>query len=218
MLEIKKTGDGSHTIFVPELDEHYHSIYGAVTESEFIYINCGLNYCTVNPVRIFETGFGTGLNALLTAERCDAGERDVFYTTIEKYPLPVKITDSLNHRDFVSPEGRKLFDLIHSCEWGVPKKITKHFTLLKLYNDMISAEINGNFDLIYFDAFGPDKQPEMWTPEIFRKIYGITASNGILVTYSVKGEVKRGLRANGFKVFLLPGPEGKRHILRAVKI
>ena len=218
MLEIVKTADGSHTIFVPEMDEHYHSIHGALMESEFIYINSGLNFCTANPVRIFETGFGTGLNALLTAERCEVDGRDVMYTTIEKYPLPEKITDSLNYKDFVSQKGKKLFDQIHSCKWGIPQKITNHFTLNKLHDDMVTAEITGNFDLIYYDAFGPDKQPEMWTTKIFQKICRITATKGILVTYSVKGEFKRGLKANGFQVSLLPGPPGKRHILRAVKI
>lgn len=218
MMEIRLTADGSHTIYVPEIDDHYHSIYGAVAETEFIYINCGFRFCSSPTVRIFETGFGTGLNALLTAEKCETDGRNVFYTSIEKYPVPRKLINELNYKDFIREESRTLFEKIHKCKWEKPNKITDHFTLKKIKADFLTFEPDGKYDLIYYDAFGPDKQPEMWTSQIFSKLANMVVPGSLLVTYSVKGIVKRGLRDNGFNVSLLSGPTGKRHILRAVKI
>jgi tRNA U34 5-methylaminomethyl-2-thiouridine-forming methyltransferase MnmC len=118
----------------------------------------------------------------------------------------------------VDTEGRKVFERLHSCKWDISQEVNKNFTLHKIRGDLTVDELSGSFDLIYFDAFGPDKQPEMWTENIFKKISSITAENGILVTYSAKGSVQRVLKNNGFKVNLLPGPPGKRQIIRAVKI
>jgi tRNA U34 5-methylaminomethyl-2-thiouridine-forming methyltransferase MnmC len=217
VIKIIRTSDGSDTLYVPEIDEHYHSVHGAVQESRFIFINNGLNYFKTGPVRVFEAGFGTGLNALLSAEASFTDNREIFYTTIEKYPLSENIINSLNYKEFVSEEGKRIFDSIHSCSWNTPEKLSSNFTLYKIEGDLLTHDIEGSFDLIYFDAFGPDKQPEIWSKEVFRRVAGFTSPNGILVTYSVKGEVKRALKENGFKVTLLPGPPGKRHILRAVK-
>ena len=217
-MKIIRTSDGSDTLYVPEIDEHYHSVHGAVQESKFIFIDNGLNYNKAGSVRIFEAGFGTGLNALLTAEVSFKDDREIFYTSIEKYPLPENIINSLNYKEFVSEKGKKIFDRMHSCGWNTPEKLSRNFTLLKIEGDLLAYDIEGSYDLIYFDAFGPEKQPEMWTNEVFRKVAEMTSPNGLLVTYSVKGEVKRALKENGFKVDLLPGPPGKRHILRAVKI
>lgn len=218
MSEIRKTEDGSDTIYVADLNEHYHSVHGAIRESEIICIDSGFSYCTADPVRIFEAGFGTGLNALLTAVKSRTGNREVFYTAIEKFPLPPEIALRLNYPDLIPGDYRTLFESMHTSPWGIPEKIFGNFTLLKLKGDLITDPVNGEYDLIYFDAFGPDKQPEMWSKEVFRKIAGITSANAILVTYSVKGDVKRRLREVGFNLTLLPGPRGKRHILRAVKI
>ena len=217
MRKLVLTGDGSHTILVPELNEHYHSVHGAVQESELVFIKNGFEYCNANPVTIFEAGFGTGLNALLTAVKSIHENRDVNYVAIEKFPLPVKIIKSLNHPDFIRRDEKKIFDAIHSCDWNVPVRICRNFTLNKITGDLTSDNISGNFDLIYFDAFGPDKQPEMWTKEVFRKISKITVSKGILVTYSAKGDVQRKLKQCGFDVVLIPGPPGKRQMIRAVK-
>jgi tRNA U34 5-methylaminomethyl-2-thiouridine-forming methyltransferase MnmC len=218
MIEIVKTEDGSDTLYVRELDEHYHSVHGAVMESEFIFIEAGFDHCNSDPLRIFEAGFGTGLNALLTAIRNLPDRRVVHYTSIEKFPLSEKIVDSLNYKDLVSREGKLIFDRIHGCAWNSQEKICDNFWLYKVRGDLTSVTLKGSFDLIYFDAFGPDKQPGMWTDEVFSMISGHTAKNGILVTYSSKGEVKRKLKKYGFEVTLLPGPPGKRHIIRAVKI
>ncbi len=214
---IAKTADGSHTLYVPEIDEYYHSVHGAIQESVHVFIKNGLEYSSANPARIFEAGFGTGLNALLACISAAAGRRKVFYTSIEKHPLPETIAASLNYAGILGKEAGHLFELIHSCEWDRPVEIGGNFTLHKIRGDLVSEEVEGVYDLIFFDAFGPGKQPEIWAPEVFTKISGITGPGGIFMTYSVKGEVKRALRANGFAVSLLPGPPGKRHILRAVK-
>ncbi len=216
MPEIRKTADGSDTLYVPEMDEHYHSIYGAVTESEHIFINSGFMFCRAAPVRIFEAGFGTGLNAFLTANAAISSGREVYYTSIEKNPLHEKIVKSLKYNELIP--GGQMFELIHSCPWNEPVRLCTNFTLTKLKADLITDEIKGDYDVVYFDAFGPEKQPEMWSRNVFRKISAIMASGGILVTYSVKGDVKRLLKESGFSIELLPGPPGKRHIMRAVKI
>jgi tRNA U34 5-methylaminomethyl-2-thiouridine-forming methyltransferase MnmC len=216
--QIIKTEDGSDTIFVPELNEHYHSIHGAVQESKHIFINSGFCFCKADPINIFEVGFGTGLNALLTALNCAEGSRVVNYTTVEKYPVGEEIINILNHKHITGDSGSNIYSLIHSAEWNRSVSIFRNFTLTKIKDDLTTWLPSGRYDLIYFDAFGPDKQPEMWKLEIFEKIAGITNTNGVLVTYSAKGEVKRNLRACGFDVDLLPGPPGKRQIIRAVKI
>jgi tRNA U34 5-methylaminomethyl-2-thiouridine-forming methyltransferase MnmC len=218
MFQLINTADGSHTIYVPELDEHYHSIHGAVQESTFIFINNGFAVCKANPVSILEIGFGTGLNALLTAVIANSGNREVNYTTIEKNPLSTEISDSLNHYKYAGGNGMEIFRLIHSAPWNRSVNICKNFNLKKIKADFTEYLLTGTYDLIYFDAFGPDKQPEMWTKGLFAGIAAVTNKNGILVTYSAKGEVQRSLRACSFDVTLLPGPPGKRQMIRAVKI
>lgn len=218
MIQLIKTSDGSHTLFVPELDEHYHSIHGAIQESSFIFIKNGFDFCKASPIAILEIGFGTGLNALLTAVESLTGQREVRYTSIEKYPLDKTIINSLNYDKFVRAQGSGLFQNIHTCPWNETVKICPNFNLLKIKADFTEEKLKGIFNLIYFDAFGPDKQPEMWTIEMFASIAAVTARNGILVTYSAKGQVKRNLKACGFEVTLLPGPPGKRQMIRAVKI
>ncbi|MCX6255298.1 MAG: tRNA (5-methylaminomethyl-2-thiouridine)(34)-methyltransferase MnmD [Bacteroidia bacterium] len=217
MKQIITTSDGSHTIYVPELNEHYHSIHGAVQESTFIFIKNGFDFCNADPLNIFEVGFGTGLNALLTAMKSRAGERKVNYTSIEKYPLNEKIINSLNHHYFAGADGKEIYNSIHLSPWNIRVNICKNFSLKKVIGDFTVETPSGKYDLIYFDAFGPDKQPEMWTREMFEGIATVTNKNGVMVTYSAKGEVKRNLNACGFDVTLIPGPPGKRQIIRAVK-
>ena len=218
MPEIITTSDGSHTLYVPELDEHYHSVHGAIRESMHIFIGAGYEAQKSGQADIFEIGFGTGLNAFLTALRARQDNRPVRYTAIEKYPLGPDITGSLNYCTFTGEQTRTLFDAIHTSPWDRQVDITSGFSLLKIQGDLTSFRHSGTHNLIYFDAFGPDKQPEMWSQEVFETIASITVKGGILVTYSAKGEVKRNLRDCGFEVSLLPGPPGKRQIIRAVKI
>lgn len=217
MAEIILTEDGSHTLYVPEMNEHYHSIHGAIQESQYIFINCGFDACKADPLNILEIGFGTGLNAFLTAIKACSGNRYVHYTSVEKYPLPGEITSSLNYHSIMGEGTRELFEHIHSSPWNTEVKICNNFILNKTEGDATTSIPEGEYDLICFDAFGPDKQPEMWTMEVFERIAAVTKENGIFVTYSAKGEVKRNLRSCGFNVTLLPGPPGKRQIIRADK-
>jgi tRNA U34 5-methylaminomethyl-2-thiouridine-forming methyltransferase MnmC len=211
------TEDGSHTIFVPELNEHYHSVHGAVQESKIVFLDSGYEYCKSDPLYIFEAGFGTGLNALLTALRSSVTGRKVYYTSIEKYPVDRGIIEKINYAEFAGENGGDLFRIIQQAEWGKMVRISDSFSLLKIRGDLITDEIPGCYDLVYFDAFGPDKQPEMWKESVFTKISSALNTGAVLVTYSAKGEVKRILRSCGFTVSLLPGPPGKREMIRAVK-
>lgn len=218
-IEIIKTSDGSQTLYLPEMEEQYHSVNGAVTESEYVYIDKGYHYCKNDPVTVFEIGFGTGLNCLLTALSATEQKRFTTYYSIEKYPLEDSVIRQLTYGEAISEEATEIFKKIHSCEWNIPVKITNYFKLIKLRSDLINDNLTLKeaCDVIYFDAFGPDKQPEMWTPSIFKKIFEIVAPGGVLVTYSAKGEVRRQLTSCGFKMERLPGPPGKNQMLRGIK-
>lgn len=216
MLErkLEMTADGSHTLFVPAMDEHYHSVNGAVQESLHVFIEAGLRRIGKPEVRILEIGFGTGLNAFLTLrERQQAGIRAVTYYSVERYPLERAVTDALNYGARVWPERQELFAALHAAPWNAPAEIAEGFVLHKIEGDARDCELPADIDLVYFDAFAPDKQPEMWTPELFRRLAARMAPGGILVTYCAKGEVRRGFVAAGFQMERLPGPPGKRHIL-----
>ena len=221
---IERTEDGSATLFVPELNEHYHSVKGARTESQHIFIDMGLKASTAIQPHILEIGFGTGLNALLTLETAEQEKRPVHYTGIELYPLSWEEVDILNYSD------NPLFKELHTTSWNKDVNITPCFTLHKIKGDVnrvISDKqlavigeppANYSFDLVYFDAFAPEKQPDMWSEELFRNIYACMNDNGILTTYCAKGVIRRLLQAVGFTVERLPGPPGgKREILRATK-
>lgn len=218
MNQLVQTSDGSHTLYVPGMDEHYHSVHGAVQESTIVFIKNGFDFCKADPIKIFEAGFGTGLNALLTLIRSNEGNRQVWYSSIEKFPLPANITGSLNHHSFAGEKGKEYFDSIHKADWNKTVRITENFILTKIKDDLIGYDLSDYYDLIYFDAFAPGKQPEMWEEPVLRNIAERTSSGGIFVTYSSKGTVKRILRSCGFEVCLLPGPPGKREMIRAIKL
>jgi tRNA U34 5-methylaminomethyl-2-thiouridine-forming methyltransferase MnmC len=169
-------------------------------------------------MHIFEAGFGTGLNALLTAVKAVRDKREIYYTSIEKYPVSEDLIRSLNYQEFSGSDGKRIFELIHSSSWGKMNNICSNFSLKKIEGDLADFIPEYPIDLVYFDAFGPDKQPSMWTREIFKRLSSAMITDGILVTYSAKGEVKRNLRSVGFEVKLLPGPPGKREIISAKKI
>ncbi len=218
-LELITTSDGSHSLYLPEMDEQYHSVKGAFTESNYVFIDAGfLFHSTKNPT-VFEVGFGTGLNCLLTALKAGQQKRPTTFISIEKFPLKKEITDQLNYGTMISPEAEKLFTKIHSADWNKTIEISPWFQLKKIKADLVSDELKDieNCDIIYFDAFAPDKQPAMWQPEIFRKIYSISAIGGVFVTYSAKGLVRRQLATCGFEMKRLPGPPGKFHMLRGIK-
>ncbi len=218
-MQIINTSDGSHTIYLPEMDEQYHSINGAITESNYVYIDKGYNFHSNKKLSVFEIGFGTGLNCLLTALQAQHQKRQTLYISIEKHPLDKSITQQLNYGSIISTEAQYFYEKIHDCEWNNFFDISEYFCLKKIKADLKDyiPDEPKKFDLIYFDAFGPDKQPEMWTPLIFNKISIATANGGVLVTYSAKGEVRRQLRASGFEMERLPGPPGKNQMLRGIK-
>jgi len=215
--ELRITADGSHTLYVPGINEHYHSHFGAITESRHIFINAGLASLDTASTAILEAGFGTGLNALLTALYAEDHKITVSYTALEKYPLTTALIRQLNYGTLTGSRGEKILEELHASPWGEPTQISDWFTLNKILMDLTSEGPEGLFDLVYYDAFGPDKQPEMWSEEVLSRIAAVTHEGSLFVTYSAKGDLKRMLRTLGFEVKLLPGPPGKRVMTRAVK-
>lgn len=217
---IELTADGSHTLFVPGLDEHYHSVNGAIQESTHVFIEAGLKYCKKDVIHIFEIGFGTGLNAFLTLLSSRNRTNKIHYTSVEAYPLSNTIIQKLNYSHNHSQTDQDLYYKLHTAEWGKEVEITPNFTLTKIKADFTHfdfTQITYNIDIIYFDAFAPDKQSDMWTQEIFDKLYSITGNSGLLVTYCAKGAVRRMMQQAGYTTERLPGPPGKREMLRATK-
>lgn len=210
--EIELTDDGSATLRSPVFGDFYHSQRGAVGESRHVFVEAGFAASLSNPARILEAGFGTGLNAWLTLLEAARRGRTVEYTGVELYPVPADIAAELGYTE------DERFMAMHRAGWGREERITDDFTLTKLNADLTKSEIRGIFDVVYYDAFAPETQPEMWRAELFVKICDAMPSGGILVTYSAKGDVRRALQGAGFEVEKLPGALGKRHMLRAVKI
>ena len=211
------TGDGSHTMFVNGMDEPYHSIHGALQESMHIFIKQGLHTVKHPSVRILELGFGTGLNALLTLKESIPLHLDIYYHAVEKYPLKDFEYNLLNYEKVIDPTIEGMLYRMHSCPWGEAVKISDQFTLYKEKADFRSMNLPSNINLVYFDAFSPDKQPRLWTTEIFNSINKVTDPGAILVTYSSKGIVRRALTSCGFDVYKVAGPPGKREMIRAIK-
>lgn len=211
-IEIITTSDGSHTLYLPHLNETYHSTHGALRESQHIFIEHGLRKVMEggsSPIRILEVGFGTGLNAWLTAQV----EWPVEYTSLELYPLEETVWSKLNYSDHSEKE---LFETLHRAEWNKEVQITENFRMRKISEGLENVDLSGFlFDLVYFDAFAPSKQPEMWTEENFRKIKNQLAPGGILVSYCASGAFKRTLKVLGFEVEALAGPPGKKEMTRA---
>lgn len=214
---LELTGDGSHTIRIPSMHTAYHSRFGAVQESMHVFIEAGFRYYAREkngPIRIFEMGFGTGLNALLTM--LAANNRPVWYEAVEAFPLEEEIAAGLNYYERLGgKEVGDWFEKLHRCSWNVPVEIKRDFTLVKHLTLLEEYHPDQQFDLVYFDAFDPDVQPALWTVDLFSRLSGSMKAGGILVTYSSKGAVQRALRAAGFAVEKLPGPPGKREIVRA---
>ncbi|MDG2152422.1 MAG: tRNA (5-methylaminomethyl-2-thiouridine)(34)-methyltransferase MnmD [Crocinitomicaceae bacterium] len=216
--EIKITSDGSHTLYVPELDEHYHSIHGAIQESMHVFITNGIQSLFKSPIKVLEVGFGTGLNALLTAIWSNKENIEVHYIGIESTPLEMKLNESLNYsQELDGHESTTYFDKIISSNWHIKTNIHDNFTLNKIASRIQDYRTDDKFDIIYFDAFGPEVQEELWELRVLKNIYELLNNNGIFVTYCAKGQLKRDLKELGFKVESLPGPPGKREMTRAVK-
>jgi tRNA U34 5-methylaminomethyl-2-thiouridine-forming methyltransferase MnmC len=216
--DVKTTLDGSSTLYVPGLNEHYHSINGAVQESMHVYIRSGLNEAKQDNLKLLEIGFGTGLNALLTLLE-NAGKKTIQYDAIELFPLDWSTIEQLQYPEYlgISNESGSLFRSMHISSWEKDFWIDPAFCLRKIGSSLLDVEFTTTYNLVYFDAFAPKVQPELWTEEIFRKICNAMENNGQLVTYCAKGEVRRCMQRAGFNVERLPGPPGKREMLRARK-
>lgn len=212
---VEPTADGSATLFVKELDEHYHSVKGAITESQHIYRDSAfLHRSDGTPIRLLEVGFGTGLNAVVTAMVADE-QHPVHYISLEKYPLEAQLLTTLAHDAIVDPT---LLRAIHDAQWNTPTPITPYFTIEKRISDYLVDPLPQSIDVVYFDAFAPDKQPEMWTPKAFARLYDCLNIGAVLTTYCAKGEIRRLLSSLGLTVERLSGPKnGKREILRATR-
>lgn len=217
--EIIVTKDGSTTIYFPDINETYHSKFGAIIESNHVFIDMGLKLFSDKPeVSILEIGFGTGLNALLTIIESAKNKQNIFYTGVDAYPVALTEIQQLN---FVSELNnqieQELFDKMHTSNWDEQIKLTDHFNLTKKEQFFQQIDDQNVFDLIYFDAFGYRIEPELWSKTIFEKMYRALKPNGVLVTYACRSSIKLDMISIGFKVEKLPGAPGKREMLRASK-
>jgi tRNA U34 5-methylaminomethyl-2-thiouridine-forming methyltransferase MnmC len=220
--EIVLTADGSHSITIPALGETYHSHHGAIQESMHVFIRTGLlpylSSFAGGQVNILEIGFGTGLNALLTLIEVEGLKQQVRYTAVEPYPLSKDESDQLNYCTILGrPDMQTLFTNIHNCDWG--KDITIHplFTIHKSAASLLDYSTGETMHLVYFDAFSPSSQPDLWSVQVFENLFNIMPAGGILVTYCSKSVARKAMKAAGFTVQKLNGPWGKREIVRATK-
>lgn len=206
---ITETGDGSKTLYSVRFGEHYHSTFGAKSESEHIFINAGYRATVVNPVSVLEIGFGTGLNAFLTMTQAEKEQRATYYESVEQYPVGLpEVQSLLDHERFA---------MLHTAPWEKDVVFSPCFTLHKRKTDIINVRFSRRFDVVYFDAFSPAVQPEIWTVQIFATLHEAMNSGAVLTTYCAKGDVRRMMQSIGFAVDRLPGPKGKREMLRGVK-
>ena len=216
--ELQLTADGSHTLFIPEMDEHYHSVNGAIQESRHVFIETGLKSMPKKEIRVLEIGFGTGLNAFLTWLETEKSGQTCYYATIERFPLDPHITEALNYAEQINPERKEDYQALHTAAWDEPICLSNNFTLHKLKGDSNQDGLPDAIDVVYFDAFAPEKQPEMWNQAIFDRLFAAMQPGGVLTTYCAKGVVRRMMQKAGYTVERIPGPPGKREMLRARKL
>jgi len=210
-MRILSTADGSPTILNEELNERYHSLHGALQESMHVFIHAGLYVHSSTVVNMLEMGFGSGLNAWLTLQH--AQNRQIHYTALEKYPVAVELAKIYG----AELKASESFMKMHESAWQEDVCIADKFILHKREQDFLDVLPSGLFDIVYFDAFSPSKQPELWTVEVFQNIFNVCNQGAIMVTYCSKGDVRRNLISAGWKVEKIPGPPGKREMLRAYK-
>ena len=218
--EVITTADGSRTIFIPEMEENYHSGHGALQEALHVFIKNGLSdLMDQKEITVFEMGFGTGLNAFLSLLEAEKVGVKVKYSGIEAFPVVVEMALEMDYPGMVGGEFRELFELMHRSSWGEFHDLTNNFSFRKIHAKIEDHSTESDlYDIIYYDAFGPRAQQAMWEPVILQKMYDMLKPGGFLVTYCAKGQVKRDLRSLGFEVQALPGPPGKREMTRALKI
>ncbi|MBL1280217.1 MAG: tRNA (5-methylaminomethyl-2-thiouridine)(34)-methyltransferase MnmD [Fluviicola sp.] len=206
------TADGSSSIYIPEMDEHYHSSNGAVQEALHVFLENGIKLVEAEELNIFELGFGTGLNALISLIHSSSTE-EINYHSIEAYPVDNELIKDVNYCNLLGSNHQSSFDLMHSCEWEKDCDISDTFSLKKIHSKIEDYELQENFyDLVFYDAFGPRAQSELWETDILEKMYRGLKTGGKLVTYCAQGQFKRNLKALGFSVKAMPGPPGKREM------
>ena len=216
--EVILTKDGSTSIFLPELNETYHSKFGAIQEAKHVFIKNGLSLVHDKSVSILEIGFGTGLNAFITFLESQDTNQNINYVGVEAFPVELDVISQLNYvSELKATTHQTIFDTIHKCDWEIENKITSNFNLTKRKQKFQDISDLSKYNLIYFDAFGFDVQPELWNEEIFQLMYEALLPNGILVTYACRSSIKKTMIHAGFKVEKLPGAPGKREMLRAIK-
>ena len=215
---IIETADGSRTIQIEDWQEQYHSIHGAIREACHVFIEQGLHAVENREIAILEMGFGTGLNALITYLEAKKRQLKIRYFGIEAFPVPDEELELLNYPEMLKTPGLEgVFKQLHESPWDEATALDANFILTKKHMDFKDVSDIEKYHLIYFDAFGPRVQPELWSYERFQKMYNALLPKGVLVTYSAKGSVRRAMEKCGFQVERLPGPPGKREMLRAIK-
>ncbi len=215
--ELIKTSDGSTSLYIPQLDETYHSVHGALQETQHVFIKNGLQLFEHQSISILEIGFGTGLNALVTYKEHKVLQLNIHYETVEAYPISWEEASQMNFSEVLSPTLSPIFEQMHCCPWDETVALSPTFSFKKRLQRFETINDVDSFDLIYFDAFGARVQPELWTMPLFEKMYQALREGGILVTYASKGSARRAMQEVGFQVEKLPGAMGKREMVRAYK-
>lgn len=217
--EIVITEDGSSSIYLPELEEHYHSFHGAMQESEHVFLKNGLtNFLNANEISILEIGFGTGLNCFLASVWSTQNQIKINYVGLEPNPIELEVLQFMNYSKGKYLDHNLFYEGICTAEWNQKFLVNETFNAIKVQKCLQDFNSEETFDLIFFDAFSPKSQPELWTLSIFNQVYNLMNPGGVLVTYCAKGQVKRDLKSAGFTVESLEGPPGKREMLRARKL
>lgn len=216
--EIITTGDGSVTIYLPEMQENYHSKFGAIQEANHVFIQNGLALTQGRPISILEIGFGTGLNAFITYLESLKTNQQINYTGVEAYPVTPEEVVQLNYPiQLEAANEQTTFDRMHNEDWEQKITLGTTFTLEKRKQFFQDIDDVDTYDLIYFDAFGYPYQPDLWSVEIFNKMFSALKKDGILVTYACRTVIKKAMIEAGFSTEKIPGPPGKREMLRAYK-
>ena len=213
--EIITTADGSHSLYISSLDETYHSRHGALQESQYVFIQQGLEKIVSAGIviNVLEVGFGTGLNALLSAVYAQANQLEIHFHSLETFPLEAALMADYGDDITLGGHSVEVFRKLHDVAWNKMEHVTDFFHLKKEEVSVQDAVLEQKYDIIFYDAFGPRAQPDMWTPEIFEKLYKCLDPGGMLVTYCAKGQVRRDMQSVGFRMERLPGPPGKREMM-----
>ena len=211
------TADGSSSIYIPDMDEHYHSSNGAIQEALHVFLEYGINQSKKDDLKIFELGFGTGLNGLISLIN-SSKKRNIKYHSIEAYPVDKELIKELNYCCFLGENYQSNFELMHSLDWDTEHEITPNFSLKKIHSKIEEYDLENEFyDLVFYDAFGPRAQSEMWEMNVLEKMYNGLKVDGRLVTYCAQGQFKRNIKSLGFEVLAFPGHTGKREMTVGVK-